>query len=381
MTLVAASAERDLFLESTRKFLERQSPTSYLRELSERRVGFDRQWWIDGAGLGWLSLAVPEAMGGASLSEHPVLDTVWLTQELGRVVAPGPLSVSMTVLSALSQARNSSRYAAQMEGLLSAEAVATLALYEPGCAWAPSAPRLRAERTSNGYRLTGSKDRVEAGDQADLLLVTAELAGEPAQFLVPAKQAGVRVERMRSLDLTRQFATVAFESVELSAEARVEFERGAAAAIERQCQQLFILQSAETVGVTARVFELTMQWAFDRYSFGRPLASYQAIKHRCAGMRTWLEAMHAITERAAQAFEAGARDSGLLTRAASRLVSARSLEIIQDCVQIHGGIGVTWEHDLHIFLRRAVVNSAMYGTPEEQTRALRDLLGKSEGEA
>jgi alkylation response protein AidB-like acyl-CoA dehydrogenase len=381
MSAAGGSAELDLFLESTRKFLERESSTSYLRELADRRTGFDRAWWNEGAGLGWLSLALPEALGGVALSEHAIRDQVLLAQEMGRVVAPGPLTMGMTVLSSLGEADDTARYSSQLDTLLSGQEVATLAMYEPGRPWSPFAATLRVSRTPEGYRLTGIKDRIESGDQADLFLVSADLHGELAHFLVPTRAAGVRVEAMRSLDLTRRFAMLTLEDVELPQAARVHFKHGARVAIERQCQQLFVLQSAETAGVTARVFELTLQWAFDRYSFGRQLASYQAIKHRCASMRTWLEAMHAITAKAATAVEQGARDAAVLTRAASRFVSTKSLEIIQDCVQIHGGIGVTWEHDLHIFLRRAIVNNAMYGTPDEQARDLRELLTNAEGEA
>jgi alkylation response protein AidB-like acyl-CoA dehydrogenase len=118
---------------------------------------------------------------------------------------------------------------------------------------------------------------------------------------------------------------------------------------------------------------MTTQWAFDRYSFGRPLASYQALKHRFADMRTWLEACHATTQAAAAAVQAASADAPKLVSVAKSFVGDRSLVILQDCVQLHGGIGVTWEHDLHLFLRRATLDQAHYGTPQDHRLRLADL--------
>jgi alkylation response protein AidB-like acyl-CoA dehydrogenase len=145
-------------------------------------------------------------------------------------------------------------------------------------------------------------------------------------------------------------------------------------ALERQQQIAVVLQCAETCGVVERVLEFTISWAFDRYSFGRPLASYQALKHRFADMKTWLEACHATTQAAARAVEDRSDEAAELVSVAKSFVGSRSTVIIQDCVQMHGGIGVTWEHDLHLYLRRATVNRALYGTPEEHRRRIADLV-------
>ena len=120
-------------------------------------------------------------------------------------------------------------------------------------------------------------------------------------------------------------------------------------------------------------FEMTVEWGFDRYSFGRPLASYQALKHRFASMKTWLEASHAISDEAAVATASGAADAPLLVSAAKAYVGDFGLELAQECVQMHGGIGVTFEHDLHLFLRRVTVNRALFGTPADHRRRLAQL--------
>ncbi len=132
----------------------------------------------------------------------------------------------------------------------------------------------------------------------------------------------------------------------------------------RQLQAAVALQCAELTGVAGRVLEFTVEWAFDRSSFGRPLASYQALKHRFADMRLWLEASQAVAGAAAGA-AAGWPEAAELTSVAKAYIGERATDIIQDCVQLHGGIGVTWEHDIHLYLRRATVDRALWGTPSE----------------
>jgi alkylation response protein AidB-like acyl-CoA dehydrogenase len=126
-------------------------------------------------------------------------------------------------------------------------------------------------------------------------------------------------------------------------------------------------------------FDMTVEWAFDRYSFGRPLASYQEIKHRFADMKTWLEASHAISDAATIAVATGSPDAEELVSAAKAFIGDYGAELMQDCVQIHGGIGLTFEHDLHLYLRRQTVNRALYGTPAEHRQRLADLPPPRQG--
>jgi alkylation response protein AidB-like acyl-CoA dehydrogenase len=140
------------------------------------------------------------------------------------------------------------------------------------------------------------------------------------------------------------------------------------------------MQCAEMVGAIDRVFEFTVEWSFDRYSFGRPLASYQALKHRFADLKTQLEACRAIAARAARDVGARAETAALTVSAAKAYIGEHSVAIVQDCIQLHGGIGVTWEHDLHLFLRRVEVDRALFGTTEEHQDnvfALSDNVGKA----
>jgi alkylation response protein AidB-like acyl-CoA dehydrogenase len=162
--------------------------------------------------------------------------------------------------------------------------------------------------------------------------------------------------------------------VRVPASAIVGVPGHAADAVERQFQLAVVLQCAETVGVVERVLDFTRQWMFDRFSFGRPLASYQALKHRMADMVLWSEVAQATMAAAADAVQQRRADAPELVSIAKSYIGQRATDIIQDCVQIHGGIGVTWEHDIHIFLRRATVGRVTWGSPAAHRRRIADLL-------
>lgn len=372
----AISSDQKLFLATARDFLEKEYPLERIRHTGQEEPGFDPGWWRRAAELGWAALLVPEELGGGSVSDAGVRDLALLAEELGTGVAPGPLIPVNVVLAGLVAAQETGPdHAAQIRALAAGEAVGSWAADEPGEPWAPLAPRLTAiPGPDGGFLLDGVKHRVEAAGQADLFLVTAATWDGPAQFLVSAGSPGVSVTPQWSLDLARSFGAVRFDDVEVDAAALVGTP-GDGRPIELQTQVAVLLQCAEVCGGLTRMFEATLRWAFDRYTFGRPIASYQALKHRFADLRTWLEACHATTQAAATAVQAQAPEAARLVSVAKSFVGERSLVIFQDCVQIHGGIGVTWEHDLHLFLRRATVDQSLYGTPDDHRRRLADLAG------
>ncbi|GGV18857.1 acyl-CoA dehydrogenase [Actinomadura cremea] len=367
------SPDQKLFQKSARGLLEKEHSLDRVRALEDGAPRWSREWWRKGAELGWAASIVPEELGGGSVSGAGVRDLALLAEELGAGLAPGPLLPVNVVLAGLVEAHGAGPgHAAEIESLVAGETVASWAVYEPGREWSPAAPGLTATRTSGGFALDGVKDRVQDAGEADLLLVTAGTPDGVAQFLVPASAEGVSVSPQWTVDLTRSFGEVRFGDVHVPDGAMVGVP-GAEPVIERQLQIAVVIQCAELCAVLDRAFAMTTQWAFDRYSFGRPLASYQALKHRFADMRTWLEACHAVTQGAAAAVQDRAPDAADLVSAAKSYVADRAPVVLQDCVQLHGGIGVTWEHDLHLLLRRAVLNQALYGTPRDHRLRLADL--------
>jgi alkylation response protein AidB-like acyl-CoA dehydrogenase len=231
-----------------------------------------------------------------------------------------------------------------------------------------------------GVVLDGVSTPVECGAQADELLVTARTVGGLTQCLVPAAADGVKVEAVDSVDLVRRFATVRFDGVPVPAARIVGEPGGAAAQVERQLHLAIVLQCAEVVGALDRVLDITLEYLGDRSSFGRPLASYQAIKHRIADMKMWIEGCHGVTELAVQAVQDDDPDVVETVSAAASYLGDHAGEILQECTQLHGGIGVTWEHDLHLYLRRITLDRNLFGTPAQHRERIADAIIGKHGE-
>lgn len=352
-----------LFASTTQSFLEKEASLSRLRELHAAGTSFDTGWWRRAAELGWTSLLVPEEIGGGSVSGDGVRDLALVAELAGKTVAPGPLHPVSTVLASLVEAPENHEHT--IESLVTGELVASWAVYEPGKSWAPLSAGVTATRTDSGFRLDGVKDRVEAGAESAVLLLVANCDGAVRQFLVPTDAAGVRVEPQRSVDLVKSYARVHFDGVEVDASAAVGSAEHTPELISRQSQIAQILQCAEVVGILDAVLKFTIQWGFDRHSFGRPLGSYQALKHKYADLKIWFEACKAATNAAVAEVADRSSDAEMAVSVAKSYVGEYAPGMLQDCIQLHGGIGVTWEHDLHLYLRRVMLDRSMFGTPED----------------
>jgi alkylation response protein AidB-like acyl-CoA dehydrogenase len=360
---VETNPEVLLFASTTQSFLEKEASLRRLRELHAAGTSFDHDWWRRAAELGWTSLLVPEELGGGSVSGDGVKDLALVAELAGKTVAPGPLHPVSTVLAGLVEAPEN--HEETIESLVSGETVASWAVYDPGRAWNPSASSVTATPTDSGFRLDGVKDRVEAGADSALLLVVANCDGALRQFLVPTDAAGVRIEPQKSVDLVKSYARVHFDGVDIGSSAAVGTAEQTAALIARQSQIAQVLQCAEVVGILDAVLKFTIQWGFDRHSFGRPLGSYQVLKHKYADLKIWFEASKAATNAAVAEVASRSAEADMAVSVAKSYVGEYAPGMLQDCIQLHGGIGVTWEHDLHLYLRRVMLDRSLYGTPED----------------
>ncbi|MCX5044745.1 acyl-CoA/acyl-ACP dehydrogenase [Aldersonia sp. NBC_00410] len=365
-----AAPETELFLRTARNFLDKSASVSHQRALHADGRSYDPAWWEQAAGLGWAGLLVPEELGGGSVSGDGLHDLAAIAELMGATVAPGPLYPVSVVLAGLVDAENRADHASTIGDLVDGRKVASWAVEEPGRQFSPHEPTVVATRTPDGYRLDGVKDRVEAGSEADLLLVTARADDGVRQFLVPATGAGVTVRPQRSLDLVKHYARIEFDSAEVGAAAVVGTAEQTRQLIGRQSDIANVLQCAEIVGAIDTVLKLTLEWSQQRYTFGRPLASYQALKHRIADMTMWLHACRGITAGAVAEVAAGNPAAPIWVAAAKSYLGEHAGLLVQECVQLHGGIGVTWEHDLHVYLRRIALYRNMFGTTTEHHRLI-----------
>jgi alkylation response protein AidB-like acyl-CoA dehydrogenase len=307
-----------------------------------------------------------------------LVDLTLIAHEFGRHAAPGPLLPTNVVAAALSTGA-AGRHAEVLANLLAGTAVATWCVEERGVADLPTGISFEIRAEGDDVVLNGTKRPVESAARSSHLLVTGRTGDGLTQVLVPAGTPGVSIAPMQSVDLTRRFSVVTFEQVRLPASAVVGEVGTATPQVRRQLQLAIVMLAAESVGAMERAFEMTLDWAFDRYSFGRPLASYQELKHRFADMKSWLEAGHAIADAAAAAVQEGAPQAEELVSVAKAFIGDYGCELVQDCVQIHGGIGVTFDHDLHLFLRRVTLDRSLFGTPaDHRQRVAAGVIGEGE---
>lgn len=372
--LLDLTEEQEFFRDNSAKFLADQMPITEVRRLRHDPAGFEMGYWRRGANLGWTSLLVDEGHGGGSVSGRGLVDLTLVAYEFGRNAAPGPLLDTNLVAAALSEAGGEA-HGETLARLLSGDEIASWCFAEAIPNGRLGDTRLTIDRSRDEIVLNGTKRPVESAEQSGHLLVTGRSAGESglSQVLVPAHAAGVSMRSLQSVDQTRRFWEVKFDDVRVPARALVGDPGEASELIEHEIEVAAVILTAEMVGAMEAAFDMTVEWAFDRYTFGRPLASYQALKHRFANMKTWLEASHALSDSAAVAVSDRAPESRELASAAKAFASHYGPELAQDCVQMHGGIGLTYEHNLHLFLRRVTLDATLFGTAAEHRLRLADI--------
>jgi alkylation response protein AidB-like acyl-CoA dehydrogenase len=367
---MAESSELDFLRETTRRFIGNRAPMSVVRRLLDDPNGYDPDYWKAAAELGWPSLLIdvvaPSEAFGDALSALVVV-----AEEFGRSVAPGPLVPVNVVGAALSRHPDfpgGDRVAGE---LANGEKTAAWCYAEKRAPWLDAGAGLSISSNGDDLVLSGHKDYVEAGATADYLLVVGYAEEGLAQVLIPSSFPGVSVTRWTSLDFTKRFSRVEFADCRVPAGFRIgssDMESTDDIALQRAVA--LILQCAESVGVMAEVLGRTIDYAQDRVAFGRPIATYQAIKHALANAKVELEASRGAVSGAVQAVSIEADNWQEIVSVMKAYVGETAPRLVQSCIQVHGAIGVTWEHDLHLFLRRVSVNRALYGTPEDHRRFL-----------
>jgi alkylation response protein AidB-like acyl-CoA dehydrogenase len=364
--------------DMTRRFLEERAPIGALRKQVDGGVEIDRDLWREAAELGWVALFVPEEYGGIAEAAQGVVDAAIVAEELGRVVFSGPFLSSCVAAFAIAGGGSDKQRMCYLPGLASGDILAAWCIAGTGGASAAAAGGITVRRERDYFVLDGEAGFVEDAAVADLLLVSAIEGGKVSQFLIPIKYADFTITPLETLDLGRRLANVRFDSVKVERGMQLG-EAGelgdATELVARQFQLALALQCAETVGVTDRALEFTLDWVKTRYAFGRPIGSYQGLKHRLADHAAQLEGAKAAAAHAARAVQAQAPDAAIAVSVAKSHCGRFATEILRDCVQMHGGIGLTWEHDLHFYVRRAVSNEMLWGSPAVHHERLCRLAG------
>jgi len=369
------SEDTEFFRATSSRFIADEMPVAATRALASDADGFDRDTWRRAAELGWTSLLAPASLGGGGLADNAVVDLAVVAEEIGRRVAPGPLVPVNVVVDALARGGPPALVEEIVPGLMAGDTIAAWALAESRDVWGVDGLGETVVREDGDQLvLSGHKRFVEAAASADTILVSAMSSGGPTQVVIDARAEGVTVMPGQSVDLVRRFADVVFDGVRVPSHAVIGTMGEAADDIEHQCQLAIALQVAETVGMLDHVYATTLEYLADRWSFGRPLASYQALKHRLADMLLALETAKGCAEAASDAVGTDDPNARRDVAVAKAYVGRAAIELLGECVQLHGGIAMTFEHDLHLYERRAAVNRAVYGSPEYHEERLCGLV-------
>jgi alkylation response protein AidB-like acyl-CoA dehydrogenase len=351
--------DQALFHETSARFIQSELPLTATRGVHELPAGFERPWLRKVADLGWFAMLVPEDLGGGSVSGNGIVDLSILAELQGADAQPGPLIPMNLVAHAIARHGSEALQATVLEGIVSGTTVATFGFADERGVHDHGAG-VPASRADGRVILNGTRGFVQSAVEAGELLVAATLDGGPALVLVPGDAPGLRSDALAGLDLGRRFAHVQLHDVAVDDQRVVA---GGASAIDELLQLASVLTVADTVGAMHHLFEMTVAYAKDRVAFGRPIGSFQAIKHALADQAVHLESCKAVAVAACDAVAAGRSDAAEVVSMAAAYVGDQANELAQVCLQVHGGIGYTWEHDLHLLMRRIQTNSVIYGEP------------------
>jgi alkylation response protein AidB-like acyl-CoA dehydrogenase len=358
----AFSEEQEMLRSATRDFLAKECGSKVVRKLMEGADSYDPALWKKMAGLGWTSLGVPEEYGGAG----SFLDLIVVLEECGRALLPGPFFATMGLaVPALIEAGTEAQKKEALGAIADGKARATLALTEASGRWDAAGVTLSAKPAAGGWRLDGVKLFVPDAEGAEYIVVAARTRGEGEEgislFLVKGRPKGMTVTQMQTLDMTRRWSEVRFDGVELGADALMGAPDKAWPALKRTLEWATAALCAEMVGGAQKVLESSTEYAKTRHQFGKPIGIYQAVSHKLADMLVLSESGRSATYYAAWAVEADAPDRSLASSMAKAYVSDAYRKVAGDGIQVHGGIGFTWEHDMHLYFKRAKSSEVTLG--------------------
>ena len=356
------SEDQELLQRSAREFLERECTPGFVRTVTRDEEGFPRSLYRQMAELGWMGLVIPEPYGGSGLG---LLELALLMEEVGRAVVPGPFLSSSLATLALLKAGSAAQKKRWLPPLATADAVATLAFVEESDRLDAEGITTRARKVAGGYRLSGRKMFVADAHVADLLIAAFRTAGKGEDgvtlFVVPHDTPGLAIRPLQSFDLTRRPMEVEFADVNVPASAVLGGEGKGWKTLSRLIDAAAVLLAADSLGGAEKALEMAVDYSKVREQFGRPIGSFQAVKHMAAEMVSEIEPARSLVWYAAYAQDALPRDASRAASMAKARLSDVYSRTTNRAVQIHGGIGFTWEHDMHFWFKRAKSNEVAFG--------------------
>ena len=372
----AFSEEQEELRRTVRQFLEAKSPSPEVRRLMETAEGYDEAVWKQmGQELGLQGLHIPEEYGGQGFS---FVELGMVLEEMGRVLLCAPYySTVVLAANAILNAGTDAQKQAPLPSIAAGESIATLAFTEPNGKWDASGITMEATPSGDGYALNGTKMFVIDGHTADRIVVVARLAGTSGEegisfFSVAGDAAGLTRTALSTMDMTRKQAKLEFSNVQ--AEALGDPGKGWAA-LSKTLDQAAVGLANEMVGGAQLVLDMSVEYAKVRVQFGRPIGSFQAIKHKCADMLLEVESSKSAAYYAAWAAAEDNEELPVVASLAKAYCSDAYFHCAAENIQIHGGIGFTWEHDAHLYFKRAKSSEILLGDATYHRELLAQRIG------
>lgn len=367
---LAITPEQEELRAIVRQFLTRKSPAEEVRRLMATTDGFDRAVWKEMAeGLGLHGLAIPEEFGGAGYGS---MELAVVFEEMGRALLVAPFFSSVALAAPLLlELDDDDAKQSYLPGIADGSLLATVAVAEDGGAWDLDSVRAAASPSGDDWVLDGVKSFVPDGHLVDVVLVVARVAEGLGVFAVPADAAGLTRTPLETLDQTRKLARLELTAVR----ARRVGTGDASAAVARTLDIAIAALAAEQVGGAGRCLDAAVEFAKIREQFGRPIGSFQAIKHICADMLMSVESARSAAYYASWAAAESTDELARSAAVAKAYCSDAYFKVASDNIQVHGGIGVTWEHDAHLYFRRAKSSQLLFGDPQLHRSRIAALAG------
>ena len=344
--------EQQAIKSTAHDFLASRFKSERIREIAASEDGSDAAGWREMAELGWTGLAVPEEWGGQGLG---IVELAILFEEMGYALATSPLFSNTIAGLALTLCGSDDQRERYLRPLAAGERRGTPALWDAGSTATPGAFAMEAQADGADTILSGEKILVPDAASADFFLVATS---DGHRHLVDRAAAGVSVRAEESIDATRRLSTVSFDGVRVAAGDTLP---ASGSEYEHVFDRLCVALAAESTGIAQRTLDMAVEYAKDRQQFGRPIGAYQAVSHRCAQMLLETENVRSLVYGAAWAADAEPESLPRAASMAKAYASDAGWRVPHASIQVHGGIGFTWEHDLHFFLKRGRANAAMFG--------------------
>lgn len=369
------SEEQEMLRDAAKRFLTDNCSTKFVRQMMADATAHDPAFWQKLVGQGWPGLLIPEQYGGANGS---FLDMTVIVEEMGKALLPGPFFAAAllgapTFIEGASDALKSEFLPKMAEGKF----IATVALAEAAGRFDAGGVELKAAKKGSGYTLSGEKFFVPDAHVADAIVVAARTSGAGADGItllcVPANEKGLTITQLKTVDMTRRMCHIKFDNVQ--ADTVIGKENAGWAVMSRVLDVATSALSTEMVGTAQKALDIAVEYAKTRVQFGKPIGSFQAVKHKCVDMMVAVENSRSLTYYASWTVDERVPEAQTAVPMAKAYASDMAKTVTSEAIQVHGGIGFTWEHDMHLYHRRALAGEANLGNaPIHRETVAKSLL-------